>query len=105
MGAAVSGPCLSEETSMNKTQVQGGWAQLCQPVQVLWTLGQALVSLSGLAKGERTGQVAMFWPGSPSYGGGDAPSPPSGTHARHSPLRGLVPRKQVLALGEAEEGM
>lgn len=63
------------------------------------------ISLLGLAQGEGTGQVAMFWPGSPSCGGGDAPSPPSRTHARHSPLRGLVPRKQVLALGAAEGGM
>lgn len=63
------------------------------------------LSLLGLAQGERTGQVAMFWPESPSCGGGDAPSPPSGTYARHSPLRGLIPRKQVLAMGAAEGGM
>ena len=35
MGAAVSGPCLSEGTSLNKPQGQGGWAQLYQTVQGL----------------------------------------------------------------------
>lgn len=101
------GPASPRKPPYNKPQGQGGWAQLGQPVPRILVDSQPPGSSfpfrdwsegKGHAKGLCLGLAV------PAVGEGCSLTPIR-NHARHSLLGALVPGKQVLALGAAEEGM